>query len=544
MEMKIFSHIRRYGLDTLAAAVLAFGFATPAAALTAGQEYTVVLSRVNSDGTVTSVSSTSATTDANGKLIFTLSNLPTAVDTNFVLLQVKDASGTVVRQGIAPAPAEGSTNLVGINPLSDIQARALTASMQANNSDDPLGVAFGLVFVRSPNLQASDISILAQMMGTAIMGSDGMEAFLLSNGVSAGELAIFKKKLVSNSASGSKDMSDYIAFFKNAVDSGVDDDIAKAGGIMADIFIDAGAAAGVDPTLLLTSFNAAGNAQGLDNLMMSLSSGFGTSIEQAVTGFFTRVAAVKLKREYSDALAALGGSQGLIDRFNTGVQAFVTAQQQIDIQNQDFFMDPEQFTEQQRQTKQQEIDQAFGAAFDQFKSAIQVTNTERDAMRATIATALAIDVNTLPLDIVGQEFDFSGTPVNWSIPQTVAVIWVANNLIAGGDMNYTRDNTPIPNSMQGWLSQRTDFVVQEGMPPSFAALMEISEDVMIIESARWAIYQNGQPTPAQEEQARLNYLGLVQSLIRNISGTTNGSTTVNAAEREALVKLMQEPSLF
>ncbi|GMQ83300.1 MAG: hypothetical protein BMS9Abin06_0033 [Gammaproteobacteria bacterium] len=542
MEMKIFSHIRRYGLGALTAAVLALGFTTPAAALTAAQEFTVVLSRINSDGTVTSVSSTSATTDANGKLVFTLSDLPTSVDTNFVLLQVKDASGTVVRQGIAPAPAEGSTNLVGINPLSDIQARALTASMQANNSDDPLGVAFGLVFVRSPNLQASDISILAQMMGTAIMGSDGMEAFLLSNGVSAAELATFKKKLVSNSASGSKDMSDYIAFFKSAVDSGSDDDMAKAGGIMGDIFIDAGAAAGVDPTLLLTSFNAAGDAQGLDTLMMSLSSGFGTSVEQAVTGFFTRIAAVKLKREYSDALAALGGSQSLIDRFNTGVQAFVTTQQQIDVQNQDFFMDPEQFTEQQRQARQQTIDDAFQAAFDTFKSDIQVTNTERDAMRATIATALTIDVNTLPLD-VGREYDFSGTQVNWSIPQTVAVLWVANNLIAGGDMSYTRDNTPIPSSMQGWLSQRTDFVGQ-GMPASFAALMEISEDVMIIENTRWAIYQNGQPTPAQEEQARLSYLNLVQSLISNISGTTNGSTAVNAAEREAMVKLMQEPSLF
>ncbi|GMQ88516.1 MAG: hypothetical protein BMS9Abin08_1771 [Gammaproteobacteria bacterium] len=541
MEMKIFSHIRRYGLGALAATVLAFGFAAPAAALTAGQEYTVVLSKINSDGTVTSVSSTSATTDANGKLIFTLSNLPTAVDTNFVLLQVKDTAGTVVRQGIAPAPAEGSTNLVGINPLSDIQARALTASMQANNSDDPLGVAFGLVFVRSPNLQASDISILAQMMGTAIMGSDGMEAFLLSNGVSAAELATFKKKLVSNSAPGSKDMSDYIAFFKSAVDSGSDDDMAKAGGIMGDIFIDAGAAAGVDPTLLLTSFNAAGDAQGLDNLMMSLSSGFGTSVEQAVTGFFTRVAAVKLKREYSDALAALGGSQGLIDRFNTGVQTFVTAQQQIDVQNQDFFMDPEQFTEQQRQTRQQAIDAAFQATFDTFKSDIQVTDTERDAMRATIAAALNIGVNTLPPD-VGLEFDFSGAQVNWSIPQTVAAIWVANNLIAGGDMSYTRDNTPIPNGM-GWLNQRTDFVGQ-GMPASFAALMEISEDVMIIENARWEIYQNGQPTPAQEEQARLNYLSLVQSLIGNIGGTTNGSTAVNAAESEALVKLMQEPSLF
>ena len=542
MKTNIFSQICRYGLGALAAAVLALGFAAPASALTAGQEYTVVLSKVNGDGTLSAVSSTSATADANGKLSFTLDNLPSAADTNFVLLEVKDSNGTVVRQGIAPAPAEGSTNLVGVNELSDIQAQALLAAMQSNNSDDPIGVAFGLVFVRSPNLQANDISLLAQMMGTAIMGDDGMEAFLLANGVSATELATFKKRLVSNAASGSKDLSDYIAFFKSAVDSGSDDDMAKAGGIMADIFIDAGATAGIDPTLLLAAFNAAGNAQGLDQAMTSLSPGFGTSVEQAVSGFFTRVAAVKLNREYSDALATLGGSQELIDRFNTGVQALVTAQQAIDVQYMDFFMNPEGYTDQQRQTIQQQIDQAFQNAFSQFAADIQVTDAERDAMRATVATALGVDAGTLPPD-VGQGYDFSGNLVNWSIPQTVAVTWVANNLIAGGDMSYTRDDTPIPTHMQGWLSSRTDFVAQ-GMPASFAALMAIAEDVEIIENARWEIYQNGQPDPAVEEQARLTYLSRLQGLIGNVSGTKDGSTAIDADERKALVKLMQEPSLY
>jgi len=108
MKTTFFSPVRRFGLGALAAAALSLGFSTPASALTAGQDYTVVLSKINSDGTITSVSSTSATADANGKLGFSLSNLPTAVDANFVLLQVKDAGGNVVRQGIAPAPAEGS----------------------------------------------------------------------------------------------------------------------------------------------------------------------------------------------------------------------------------------------------------------------------------------------------------------------------------------------------------------------------------------------------------------------------------------------------
>ncbi|HKJ21999.1 MAG TPA: hypothetical protein VKA13_02840, partial [Gammaproteobacteria bacterium] len=96
------------------------GLNTAVAALTPGASYTVVLSKFNSDGTVSAVSSTSATADSNGKISFSLSDVPNAPATNFVLLQVKDANGNVVRQGIAAAPPAGSTNLVGINDLSNV----------------------------------------------------------------------------------------------------------------------------------------------------------------------------------------------------------------------------------------------------------------------------------------------------------------------------------------------------------------------------------------------------------------------------------------
>lgn len=526
------------------------------AALTVGTEYTVVLSKINGDGTSTSVSSTSAIADSNGKITFSLTNLPTATDTNFVLLEIKDPGGTVVRQSIAPAPAAGSTNLVGINALSDVQAQTLRTSMLSNSSDDPMGVAFGLVFVRSPNLEASDISIIAQMMGTAILGNDGMEAFLLVNGVSAGTLATFKKNLVSNAAAGSKDMSDYIEFFKNAVDNSDDDEMSKAGGIMGDIFIDAGAAAGIDPTLILASFSAAGSAPGLDALMGSLSAGFGTSIQQAVSSFFTRIASVKLKREYTDALTTLSASGSEVTRFNAAVASFVSAQQAIDVQYGDFFVDPDGYAIQVGKniaTIRSELDTAYTGAWSTFQAALQSIAGEISDMKTavaaglTVSTGSSVTVGDLP-GTLGTDRDFNGNTVNWPIPQTVSVSWVASILSANGSFSFTRDALPVPSPGMDWLNgtgARTTFGAGGlNLPVNFADLMGLMEDVLIVEHTRFAIYSGGPPTADQEEAARLAYKTNADNLIALISGTTNGTTPISTAQKEALIKLMQEPSLF
>jgi len=516
------------------------------------------VSQINSDGSVTSLSSTSATADSNGKISFDLSGLPTADQTHFVLLQVKDGNGSVVRQGIAPAPGAGDTNLVGVNPLSDVQADALRASMTDNSTDDPLAAAFGLVFIRSASLADSDIPGLSQMMATAIRGNDGMEAFLLNNGVTQAQLDTFKDRIIYNSAGNTKDLSDYIAYFKQAVDNGSDDELAKAGGIMADILMDAGAAAGIDPQLLMGAFDAAGDATGLNAAMASLSPGFQNSVMAAVSGFSSRIASVAIKKEYSEALSVLGGSQALIDRFNAGVQTFVDAQQQIDAQYGDYFMDPQAYlaanpgvTEQQIQ---QAIDAAFQSAWSSFQTAIRSTNSEISDLKTSVAAALNVSVNSLPADL-GQEYDFNGSMVNWPIPQTVAMTWVAGVLNAGGGLSYTRDSTPVPTHMQSWLDSddnpangvdgnRHDFTTM-GLPPAFAAVMGLMEDVQIVENTRYAIWDGGaQPTAQQRQQARLDFISRLDAIAGNVGGTTDGSTAISSAQAKALVKLMMQPSLY
>ncbi len=561
---KLFSNMKYQGRRLLTGAgfavALAVGLVSPslAAPLTAGASYTVVVSQVNSDGSLTSLSSTSATADSNGKIAFSLTGLPDAGQANFVLLEVKDSSGNPVRQGIAPAPAPGETNDVGINPLSDVQADALQAAMTGNSTDDPLAAAFGLVFIRSQNLASADIAGLSTMMATAILGSDGMEAFLLANGVSQSALNIFKNNIIYNATTGAKDLSDYVAFFKQAVDNGTDDDLAKAGGLMADILIDAAAAAGIEPQLLLAAFDAAGNATGLDAAMSSLSTGFQNSVNAAVSGFFTRIASVALKKEYSAALATLGGSQTLIDRFNAAVQAFVAAQQAIDTQYGQYFMDPEGYlvanpgvTENQIQIA---LDTAFQSAWSTFQAAIQSSDSEISAMLTKVAAATGSNAVDLADQGVGTERDFNGTTINWPIPQTVAVTWVADILNAGGSFSYTRDTTVVPTNMQFWLDsdddplngtdgRRHDFTAQS-MPAAFAALMGLMEDVQIVESSRYEILDDDTQTAAQRQQARLDFLGRLDNLATLIGGTTDGATAISTTRKEALIKLMMQPSLF
>ncbi len=550
-------HGRRLLTGVGLAVALALGHVSPSLALTAGGSYTVVVSQVNSDGSLTSLSSTSATADSNGKIAFSLAKLPDASQTHFVLLQVKDSGGNVVRQGIAPAPGPGETNQVGVNPLSDTQAAALRAVMTGNNTDDPLAAAFGLVFIRSQNIASGDIPGLRDMMATGILGTDGMEAFLLAHGVSQSALDTFNNRIVYNPATGARDLSDYVAFFKQAVDNGNANDLAKAGGIMGDILIDAGTAAGIDPQLLLAAFDAAGDATGLSTAMASLSTGFQNSVNAAVSGFSTRIASVVLKTEYSAALTTLGGSQTLVNRFNNAVQTFVTAQQLTDTQYGQYFMDPQGYLTAHPGVTEQDIqaalDTAFQSSWSSFQTAIASTNSEITAMQTTVATATGTNVSDLANQGVGTERDFNGTTVNWPIPQTVAVSWVANILNAGGSFSYTRDSTAVPTDMQNWLDSddnpsngidglRHNFASQ--MPASFAALMGLMEDVQIVEETRYAIWRTGsQPSAALREQSRVDFANNLDQLATLISGTTDGTTAISAAQKKALIKLMMEPNL-
>ncbi|HHQ41243.1 MAG TPA: hypothetical protein ENK20_03005 [Chromatiales bacterium] len=567
----------RLGLAAAAGLALAAA-ALPAAALTAGATYTVVLSKVNGDGTVTDVSSTSATADANGRITFALSNVPTTAQANFVVLTVKDASGNVVRKGISPAPPSGSSSLVGVNSLATAQAKAVLKALALAGSDDPVLAAFAMVLVRAPGLASqnvddtsTDLYKLASGLKDAITGTGGFVSYMQANGATASQLATFRSRIVHNAASGTRDLGDYVAKFKDAVDTqatqgsaAADDLMSEAGAFLADILIDAADAAGIDLALVQGAFNAAGDVVDTTSIV-NISQGVMKGMEAAIMGFFQRLAAMRLSREYTDAITLLGGSSQHAATYANAVASMAAAFTNVDKTYGDYWMDPDTYAatylannggsltdldgdgdvdvDDAHMAIQQAIGQAFDNAWQAFQQAIRATNADVTAMRQDIAAALGVPESSLPPE-VGRDEDWSnpGTQVNWAIPKVVAFSFAASHLAAGGTLTYTRGTEPIPSSMT-WLDPdgdgnagpRSDFVAQ-GIPPAFAALLGIEEDMAILTYRRWDQCRSAADPYQCDKLALKDFTQALGALAGRIGG-------VGFDEAKALVRLMQEPNL-
>lgn len=519
-------------------------------ALTAGETYTVTLSKVNSDGTVTEDGSTTATADSDGKITFSFTSVPTSPDTFFLVLTVKDSSDTVVRKSFVPAPPSGGTGELGANSLSTVQTDMILEALSLAGTDDPVVVAYGLILTRSDNLSAADINNVAILGKTAIMS--GFENFLTSNGVSASGLATFKQKLIYNQPN--KDLSNFTTLFKSAVDNPAQagDEMAKAAGLIADIFVDAAIAADIDLGLIIGAHDNAGevvdsNADA-SAAFNAFSTAHKTAIEQAMTNFFMRIAAVKVKSSYSEALSTLEASGTQVTTFNAAVTAMMAAMEELDKQYAQYYDDPSLMTQAIRDA----MDQAYQNAFGTFQSAIAASDDDITTMKNNIVAAFSgMTLGDLPADL-GTYLDFDGvTTVNWPIPQVVATNWVAQIIGDGGGLTYDRATVaaglPVPSNM-GWLNgsgTRSDFS-GGGEPPSFTALMSMQEDMMIAEHTRWDIFDNGstQPTRAEEKAAELAYKGHKDLIKNNLSGTTDGTEAITDAQKKALILMMEHPSLF
>lgn len=119
--MKVLSRI------LLAIGIIILVCSTSYASLTAGQTYTIEIYAIQSNGTpaASAAITTTATANGDGKISFTLTNVPANAAANFILIKVKNNPGTPVRQWIAPAPPAGGTNRIGVNDLTDTQTNSL-----------------------------------------------------------------------------------------------------------------------------------------------------------------------------------------------------------------------------------------------------------------------------------------------------------------------------------------------------------------------------------------------------------------------------------
>ncbi len=548
-----------------------------AEALTSGATYTVVLERMNSDGTLTEVGTTTAIADSSGKITFTFAGVPTNPTVHFLVITVKDSSGNVVRRSFVPAPPAGGTNSLGVNNLSDKQTAMILKAAELVGSDDPIVMAFGLILTRAPGLSSNDIVNIATLGKRVI--KDGLtgsfEQFLLDNGISSVKLNTLKDAIAYNPSG--KDLSDFTSLFKSAVDNPAQaqDDMAKAGGLIADIFVDAAARADIDLAMILAAHDSAGylvdNDPQASQALNSLSSTYKSAIEQAMTAFFMRIAYVRMAKEYTKAMTTLNATGSQITRFNQAVTTLTDNLAALDKKYAKYFEDPD--NNPMTQAVQQAMNADYQQVFTTFMGDITSTDQEITAMRQNIANALNIPV--ADLSDVGTYYDYTGQQRNWPIPMVIVTNWVANIISAGGELTYTRDTLPIPstitwigscsgtpnadqyNDQQScesangtWTAQRTDFTqqFQQGKELSFAALMGLREDVEIVEMTRYWIYDqnnpntNGQPTREQEKQAKVDMINNLNNLVGNLGGTTDGSTAISTAEKKALVRLMLPPN--
>lgn len=562
-------------------AVLCWGMtAVPShAALTPGATYTITIQKMNSNGTVSDYSTTEATADATGKLSFSLTSMPTNADCNFIVFTLKTADGTVVRKGFVPAPPAGSTNELGINNLSTAQTNAILSAGEKIGTDDPIAFAYLITLLRSDGATENDAILFAELGKFAIVGSGGFEDTLTTSGVTATQLANFKSYLIYNPTAGKKTLRDLTASFKTAVDSGdattAKQEMQKAGGFMADVFMDAASSAGIDYTLILVAHDAAGVvADAHNDIITQLSTNVQSSMNQSMSAFFQRIAAIKVKGEYTKALNTLNASGTQVDTFNAAVNAMMTAMAAIDADYADFFNDPQGYCTTQGKsfnTVQAEVSARFQAAFAGFQTAIESTNADIIAMKANVVAAFQVQDSNFNAGFLpgnfGTYMDFTGTQKNWPIPQVVMVNWLASIIAAGGDLDYTQDTIAIPAMMSAWMgscdnpnfwdkfscegnggvwtTQRRTYNDNTPSPsPAFNYYMAIQDDIQIIECSRYSIYDGGQqPTREQEKQAKLLFQQRMEAAGDRITGTTNGTTLISDAQKDAIIKLLMQPSM-
>ncbi|MBT3260691.1 hypothetical protein HN362_00515, partial [bacterium] len=139
-------------LSFLTLILVAFTVSPIMASLTPGESYTVILEQVNSDGTLTEKSTSSVAADANEKIDYAFTNVPThdGDGVNFLVITVKTEAGTVLSKGLVPAPAQNTTTKLGANALSTTQTKSILEGFAANSTDDPIYASFGFVITRSP----------------------------------------------------------------------------------------------------------------------------------------------------------------------------------------------------------------------------------------------------------------------------------------------------------------------------------------------------------------------------------------------------------
>lgn len=558
---------------TITVALLAFLLAGSAFAANTANDplvpnaaYTITISKLSSVGQLVDIETVGGTTDNNGLLSFTLTRIPTKDEANFIFLTIKDGSGTVVRRGMTPAPPLDDNNATGLNYLSTTQADGMLLAASTIGTDDPIVAAYLLIILRSPSISPADLANIAGMGQDALTNPTlGFESYLLSNGVTQAALNKMKGCLIYNPDNSAKTLRNFTRNFFNAV-AATDNDAAssamqKAGGFMAEIFLDASTCAGIDAGQILAAHNAAGDGAQAGGHQSLLSSGLMGSINTAMSSFNRRITIVRISTEYTNALNALNASGAQVTQYLASVTGLMNASALVDAQFSEYFMNRSAYLAAHPGVTDNDVQTAMNAAYTtgwtQFQTDIAADNASITTMKNSLLAANPSLV--LPPDF-GTYMDQTGAQKNWPIPQVVLMNWLATSTF-----NYSaRDNTAIPSMMLGWLGAcdntmfwdqgvclanggtwtpgRRNYVGFTGSSV-FDSYLGLQEDLNIIQMKRSEIWMTGtEPTGAQRAANDSLAVTRVLSCGSRISGSKAG-TAITTAEKDAILKLLLPPEM-
>jgi hypothetical protein len=522
-----------------------------ALALTPGQAYTVTIEKLTSAGAVTSGSASlfltaTAQADANGKLAFSVAEIPNNSSCNFLVVTISDGSGATVRRSIVPCPDSGKSLPLGVSGVTDKQTGALLAAFASAGTDDPLLAVFGFAIVRSTGMTTNDLTVLANACNQGINAAGGFLSYLSSNGVTAAQLAAYRTNVVSRLADPDIGFS---KSFKDSVDVASSSDSTleaakrgEASGKLLKMLIQAATTAGIPQDRVLEAFNAMGSVvMPILNTARTAGTLSATSLQtvnSSIGGGMQKLTAERTIEIYAQALATLGGSASDQAVFTSAATTLGDAMTAAFANFDKVFTGTE--TAAQVQAAQATQNAAMGAAFSAFMTSTAASNSRIATMMSNIETAMGMPGSMTGRSAMFQFYKSDGTSSNWPIMMVIPTDLVSSYIVAGGSLTYTRDTSPIPAAMT-WLSVRTDFSTMA--PPSYARLFEIQQDIMIVEFTRFAAQSAAGLDMSAQQVLEKNFSTKMASIAGSIGGTTNGTTTISSAVQSALTRLMQSPQI-
>ncbi|MBI5043872.1 MAG: hypothetical protein HZC10_08645 [Nitrospirae bacterium] len=539
-------------------------------ALTAGTTYTIEIDAIGSNGAIVDLSglTTSAEADSNGKISFSIAGIPDRTSYNFLVVTVKNPDGTTARRSLIPTPTAGATVNLGISNVTEGQAEALISAMQTAGSDNPIMVAFGMVILRTGSLSSTDLARVATASRAAV---NGFENELTNLGVSSSQMTTFKSSIVSR-------LNEFTSLYKDAVDATTDAAAAqnrgKAAGLLMQIFVHSATDAGFNEDYVELALMAAGDAVDDDSSWSSLPAAFRSAVDAEMGSAMQKIRAEKALKKYTAALTTLGASSTQISRYTSAANTLFTAMENAFKAFEALFQDESNMPSAgDISSAQSAINTAMESAFSSFITNAASSSSEIDAMATAMKSGFCGGNSTCESTIDNMKgssasnsmFSFrtqGGTAVYWPIPMVVAVTWTANVVAAGGSLTYTRDTLAVPallnwldsddnggngvnNTRHDWDSTNNNGVAsdEKNMPASLAALFGLREDIQIVEFTKFSDFQNigGQPTMVQMKTIMNNFKTRLEGRASAISGTTDGSTAITAAQKKALVTTSLSP---